>query len=40
MENDAQIWDELLESPEGLDVFALLMEEAKQEVALGKTEEN
>ena len=38
--NDSQIWDELLESKAGVDAFAELMKEAKQEVADGKSEEN
>lgn len=38
MENDQQIWDNLLDSEEGLNAFAALMEEAKQEVADGKVE--
>lgn len=39
MKNE-QIWDNLLNSKEGLDTFNMLMEEAKKEVEFGKIESN
>ena len=38
MENEKQVWDALLDSQEGIDVFAELMEQAKVEVEQGKSE--
>ena len=43
MENqpdDREVWDELLDSPAGVDAFAELMKEAQKEVDQGASEEN
>lgn len=39
LEDDKNIWDKVLASPEGIDALAELMKEAKKEVSEGKIED-